>query len=113
MDVHHGRAECMAQLGDISNVNGDELKAEELWETARPLFEQSVQRNQLTNLNAKLASLSHNESQALQQETLDRLSNLHVATEHPESLSVAESSSSIQIEQIEIMGLEDEKAILR
>jgi hypothetical protein len=43
MDVHRSRAECMVQLGDISKLNGNELKAAALWETARPLFERSSQ----------------------------------------------------------------------
>jgi tetratricopeptide (TPR) repeat protein len=58
MDVHRSRAECMIQLGDISKLNGDELKAAELWETARPLFEWSSQGRQLADLDVKLAGLS-------------------------------------------------------
>ncbi|KAJ7827694.1 hypothetical protein B0H13DRAFT_1917525 [Mycena leptocephala] len=41
MDVHRSRAECMLRLGDISKGHGDLLKAVELWQTARPLFERS------------------------------------------------------------------------
>jgi tetratricopeptide (TPR) repeat protein len=69
MDVHRSRAECMARLGDISKVNGDDFKAAKLWETARPLFERSSQQKQLTELNAKLAKLSHIQSQEVQQDT--------------------------------------------
>ncbi|KAJ7896649.1 hypothetical protein B0H14DRAFT_450539 [Mycena olivaceomarginata] len=43
MDVHRSRAECMIRLGDISSRHGDLLKAVELWESARPLFERSCQ----------------------------------------------------------------------
>jgi tetratricopeptide (TPR) repeat protein len=39
MDVHHSRAKCMLQLGDISRAHGDLLIAVEFWEAARPLFE--------------------------------------------------------------------------
>jgi tetratricopeptide (TPR) repeat protein len=63
MDVHRSRAECMVRLGDISKVNGDELKAAGLWDKARPLFEQSSQTKQLAELNSKLVILSQNLSQ--------------------------------------------------
>jgi tetratricopeptide (TPR) repeat protein len=62
MDVHRSRAECMVRLRDISKANGGELKAAALWKTARPLFKRSSQRKQLAVLDAKLASLSHNQS---------------------------------------------------
>jgi hypothetical protein len=71
MDVHRSRAECMVQLADISKVNGDELKAATLWNTARPLFEQSSQRKQLAELDSKLASLSQSQLKEVQQETVD------------------------------------------
>ncbi|KAJ6506026.1 hypothetical protein DFH09DRAFT_1101533 [Mycena vulgaris] len=79
MDVHCSRAECMVQLGEISKLNGDELKAVELWQAAKPLFEGSSQRKQLANLNSKIASLSQNQ---VQQETADHLSHIHALTEH-------------------------------
>jgi tetratricopeptide (TPR) repeat protein len=60
MDVHCSRAECMVRLGDISLQNGDDVKAGELWELAKPLFERSSQSKQLVELNSKLASLCHN-----------------------------------------------------
>jgi tetratricopeptide (TPR) repeat protein len=61
MDVHRSRAECMVRLGAISKLNGDELKAAALWQTARPLFEQSLQGKQLAALDTKLAGIHHNE----------------------------------------------------
>jgi tetratricopeptide (TPR) repeat protein len=63
MDVHRSRAECMVRLGDISKLNGDELKTAALWEAARPLFERSSQGKQLIKLNSKLAGLGHNQLQ--------------------------------------------------
>jgi tetratricopeptide (TPR) repeat protein len=63
MDVHRSRAECIVRLGDLSTRTGDELKAIELWETARPLFKRSLQGKQLINLDVKLAKLRHNQSQ--------------------------------------------------
>ncbi|KAJ6549254.1 hypothetical protein DFH09DRAFT_1039450 [Mycena vulgaris] len=99
MDVHRSRAECMVRLGDISKLNGDELKAAILWHTARPLFERSSQGKQLTDLDAKLASLSHNSSTKVQQET--------ARTEHPQQLSGAKSPNSTVIEEMENMALEE------
>jgi predicted negative regulator of RcsB-dependent stress response len=51
MDVHHSRAECMLWLGDISMGHGDLLKAVELWEAARPLFERSSQTKWVQQIN--------------------------------------------------------------
>ncbi|KAJ7925070.1 hypothetical protein B0H13DRAFT_2574415 [Mycena leptocephala] len=58
MDVHHSRAECMLRFGDISMGHGDPLKAVELWEAARPLFEYSSQTTQVQNINERLAGIS-------------------------------------------------------
>jgi tetratricopeptide (TPR) repeat protein len=58
MDVHRNKAECMVRLGKISKLNGDFFKAAGLWESARPLFERSSQREQLADLDAKLARLA-------------------------------------------------------
>jgi tetratricopeptide (TPR) repeat protein len=57
MDVHRSRAECMLRLGDISNSHGDQLKAVELWHTARPLFERSSQAKQVQCVDEKLACI--------------------------------------------------------
>ncbi|KAJ7935866.1 hypothetical protein B0H13DRAFT_1853979 [Mycena leptocephala] len=57
MDVHRSRAECMLHLGDISKGHGDLLRALELWETARPLFERSSQAKQVENIDERLASV--------------------------------------------------------
>jgi tetratricopeptide (TPR) repeat protein len=54
MDVHRSRGECMVQLGDISEMNGEDLMALEQWETARPLLERSSQSKQLAHLDAKI-----------------------------------------------------------
>ncbi|KAJ7911590.1 hypothetical protein B0H13DRAFT_1875699 [Mycena leptocephala] len=58
MDVHRSRAECLLRLGDISKGHGGLLKAVELWETARPLFEQSSQAKQVENIDQRLAGVS-------------------------------------------------------
>jgi hypothetical protein len=55
MDVHRSRAECMVRLGDISNNHGDQLRAVELWSTARPLFERSSQLGEVKCVDERLA----------------------------------------------------------
>jgi tetratricopeptide (TPR) repeat protein len=77
MDVHRSKAECMVRLGDISNLTGNPLEAVKLWEAARPLFERSSQGKQLVDLNTKLAVLSLAQSQEVQQENPDCLSEIH------------------------------------
>lgn len=58
MDIHRSRAECMLCLGDISQGNGDWLKAVQLWMAARPLFERSSQAKQVAVIDEKLAIIS-------------------------------------------------------
>lgn len=58
MDVHCSRAECMLLLGDIFQGHGNLLKAVELWETARPLFEQSSQAKQIEQIDEKLLDIN-------------------------------------------------------
>jgi tRNA(Ile)-lysidine synthase TilS/MesJ len=48
----------MLQLGDISKVHGNLLKAVELWEAARPLFEHSSQAKQVQCIAEKVANVS-------------------------------------------------------
>ncbi|KAF8193174.1 hypothetical protein K438DRAFT_1761882 [Mycena galopus ATCC 62051] len=57
MDVHCSRAECMLHLGDISKGQSDLVRAVELWEAARPLFERSSQAKQIENIDGRLASV--------------------------------------------------------
>ncbi|KAJ6511865.1 hypothetical protein DFH09DRAFT_1433734 [Mycena vulgaris] len=58
MDVHRSRAECMLGLGYISKEHGDILKAAELWRTARPLFERSVQAKKVALVDEELLSIA-------------------------------------------------------
>ncbi|KAJ7732152.1 hypothetical protein B0H16DRAFT_1770586 [Mycena metata] len=58
MDVHRSRAECMIRLGDISKGSTDLLKALELWETARPLFERSSQVKRVQDIDERLAGIN-------------------------------------------------------
>jgi tetratricopeptide (TPR) repeat protein len=58
MDVHHSRAECMLWLGDISKGHSDLCKAVDFWETARPLFERSLQAKQVQHIDDRVADIS-------------------------------------------------------
>jgi tetratricopeptide (TPR) repeat protein len=58
MDVHCSRAECMLRLGDILAGNGDCDKAADLWNTARPLFEHSLQRKQIEQIDDRLSTVN-------------------------------------------------------
>jgi hypothetical protein len=57
IDVHRSRAECMLRLGDISREHNELLKAQQLWETARPLFEHSSQAKQVKDFDDRLAGV--------------------------------------------------------
>ncbi|KAJ6612898.1 hypothetical protein B0H10DRAFT_1952012 [Mycena sp. CBHHK59/15] len=56
MDVHHSRAECMLQLGDIHGKHSDLLRAVELWQAAKPLFEWSSQAKWVDEISERLAN---------------------------------------------------------
>jgi tetratricopeptide (TPR) repeat protein len=57
MDVHQSRGECMLRLGDIAKTHHDMLKSVELWKSARPLFERSLQTKQVQQIDSRLASI--------------------------------------------------------
>ncbi|KAJ7346117.1 hypothetical protein DFH08DRAFT_210816 [Mycena albidolilacea] len=58
MDIHQCRAECMLRLGDISKAQHDIVKAVQLWKTARPLFERSLQKTQVKCIDERLDSIN-------------------------------------------------------
>jgi tetratricopeptide (TPR) repeat protein len=58
MDIHCSRAECMVRLGDISKLLGDMQRAAQLWKTARPLFEKSLQTKEVASIEERLAELT-------------------------------------------------------
>jgi tetratricopeptide (TPR) repeat protein len=60
MDVHQSRAECMIRLGDISSTRGDLLKAVELWESARLLFERSSLVKEVQYVDDRLSCVGSN-----------------------------------------------------
>ncbi|KAJ7453444.1 hypothetical protein FB451DRAFT_1185251 [Mycena latifolia] len=58
MDVHRSRAECMLRLGDLVKLQGDLVKAGELWKTMRPLFKRSSQQKQMADIDERLAGIN-------------------------------------------------------
>jgi tetratricopeptide (TPR) repeat protein len=106
MDVRCSRAECMLKLADISKGQGNLLKAVELWETARPLFEQSSQAKQVGYVDQRLAGVSKD---VLEQhnKNLARLAKLNVS-----STAVKDTDGlGANIEAMEDLELEDEKVL--
>ncbi|KAJ7181201.1 hypothetical protein C8R46DRAFT_1319993 [Mycena filopes] len=69
MDVHHSRARCMMRLGDLAQKQGKVADAADLWKSARPLFEQSLQAKDVAHIDDRLS--------ALEQESLAKLTILH------------------------------------
>jgi tetratricopeptide (TPR) repeat protein len=57
MDVHRWRADCMVRIADILESGGEIMKAAELWNLAKPLFERSSQTNDVVRMDAKLAAV--------------------------------------------------------
>ncbi|KAJ7880164.1 hypothetical protein B0H13DRAFT_2278757 [Mycena leptocephala] len=106
MDVHRSRAECMIRLGDISKGHGNLLKAVELWDTARPLFEQSSQVKEVEHVDERLASVSEN---VLEQhrKNLVCLAELNVP-----SAAVEEINGMSDIEDMEGLELNDKKELV-
>ncbi|KAJ7715553.1 hypothetical protein B0H16DRAFT_1701655 [Mycena metata] len=77
MDVHRSRAECMVRLGDMAKKNGDLLKALELWETAKPLFERSSQAKRVQDIDERVGGISE-EVKEQHRKNLARLAELNV-----------------------------------
>jgi ATP/maltotriose-dependent transcriptional regulator MalT len=75
MDVHRWRADCMVQIANILNNQGEVMKAVELWKAARPLFERSSQMKDITQIDEKLAEV---DSAILVEYEEQQLSELHV-----------------------------------
>ncbi|KAJ7769758.1 hypothetical protein B0H14DRAFT_350882 [Mycena olivaceomarginata] len=79
MDVHRAKADCMLRLGDISKGHSDLLKAMELWEAARALFERSSQAKQVENIDHRLASMSQG-IQLQRRENLAKMAELNASS---------------------------------
>ncbi|KAJ7762222.1 hypothetical protein B0H16DRAFT_1688309 [Mycena metata] len=100
MDVHRSRAECMVQLGDIAKKNGALLKALELWEAARPLFERSSQAKRVQDLDERVGDISE-EVKEQHQRNLARLAELNVPVGRVEEVDSNAEEPESQAEQIE------------
>jgi hypothetical protein len=85
MDVHRSRAECMLIFGDISNSHGDQLKAVELWSTARPLFERSSQVKEVQHIDERLSCIG-NDVLEQHRENIACLVELNVPSGNPYSI---------------------------
>ncbi|KAJ7717788.1 hypothetical protein B0H16DRAFT_434441 [Mycena metata] len=75
MDVHRSRAQCMLRLGDVAQKKGESIKAAELWKTARPLFERSLQAKDVAAIDVRLVTLERGH-----QKSLIQLTTLHSPT---------------------------------
>jgi tetratricopeptide (TPR) repeat protein len=94
MDVHRSRAECMIRLGDISSRHGDLLKAVELWESARPLFERSSQAKEVQCVDERLSCVGSNVLDC-HRENIARLVRLDVPSGNSSHIEDEEQVESI------------------
>ncbi|KAJ7715005.1 hypothetical protein B0H14DRAFT_3014582 [Mycena olivaceomarginata] len=65
MDIHCSRAQCMIRLGDLANEQGHTSKAISLWQTARPLFEQSFQATDVSQIDVRLSAAEKRDQKSL------------------------------------------------
>ncbi|KAJ7716775.1 hypothetical protein B0H16DRAFT_1476526 [Mycena metata] len=99
MDVHQSRAECMTRLGDISKKNGDLLRALELWEMARPLFEQSSQVKRVEDVDERLGGIAE-EMKEQHRVNLTRLAELNAPVGKVEEVEDDSSEDKLERENI-------------
>ncbi|KAJ7775484.1 hypothetical protein B0H16DRAFT_1450122 [Mycena metata] len=102
MDVHRSRAECMIRLGDLAKKNEDLLKALELWETARPLFECSLQAKRVQDIDERVGGISE-EVKEQYQKNLALLAKLNVPAEKVEGLNGNTEKFELEEELIELI----------
>ncbi|KAJ7493529.1 hypothetical protein FB451DRAFT_1164426 [Mycena latifolia] len=89
MDVHRSRANCMLRLGDMAQQRGELVEAVELWRSARPLFELSLQTKDVAQVDARLGDVDQ-----VNQKALAQLTALNVPTELSETLSFVEETEA-------------------
>ncbi|KAJ7738125.1 hypothetical protein B0H16DRAFT_1694899 [Mycena metata] len=102
MDVHCSRAECMIRLGDIAKKNGDLLKALELWETAKPLFECSSQAKRVQDIDERVDIISE-ETKEQHQKNLARLAELNVPAGKVEEVDSDNEELGLEEEQVKLI----------
>ncbi|KAJ7465680.1 hypothetical protein FB451DRAFT_1369921 [Mycena latifolia] len=61
MDIHRDKADCMLRLGDIAEQHGQLDKALNFWEAAKPLFERSLQKAEISQVDSRLAAARQSE----------------------------------------------------
>ncbi|KAJ7768488.1 hypothetical protein B0H16DRAFT_1716481 [Mycena metata] len=104
MDVHRSRAECMIRLGDMAKKNGDLLKALELWETAKPLFERSSQAKRAQDIDERVGGISE-EMKEQHQKNLARLAELNVPAGKVEEVDSDTEEPGLEEEQIKLIAV--------
>ncbi|KAJ7715749.1 hypothetical protein B0H16DRAFT_1701595 [Mycena metata] len=102
MDVHRSRAECMIRLGDMAKKNGDLLKALELWETAKPLFQCSSQAKRVQDIDERVGSISE-ETKEQHQKNLARLAELNVPVGKVEEVDSDTEELGLEEEQVKLI----------
>ncbi|KAJ7708573.1 hypothetical protein B0H16DRAFT_1901158 [Mycena metata] len=104
MDVHRSRAECMIRLGDMAKKNGDTLKALELWETAKPLFERSSQAKRVQDIDERVGDISE-ETKEQHQKNLARLAELNVPAGKVEEVDSDTEELGLEEEQVKLIAV--------
>ncbi|KAJ7737946.1 hypothetical protein B0H16DRAFT_100770 [Mycena metata] len=104
MDVHRSRAECMIRIGDISNKHGDFLKALELWEQARPLFERSSQAKRVQHIDARLVGIGEDIKEQ-HKKNLARLAELNAPTGTVEEVDEDLSEDELENEEAQLVAV--------
>ncbi|KAJ7732013.1 hypothetical protein B0H16DRAFT_1468818 [Mycena metata] len=67
MDIHRSRAQSMLRLGDLAQNRGEITKAVDLWTSARPLFERSLQAKKVAAIDMRLVALEQGHKRSLAQ----------------------------------------------
>ncbi|KAJ7779664.1 hypothetical protein B0H16DRAFT_1829760 [Mycena metata] len=104
MDVHRSRAECMIRLGDISNKHGDFLRALDLWQRARPLFERSSQTQRVQHIDGKLARIGEDIKEQ-HKRNLARLTELSAPSGRVEDVDKDLSEDELENEEAELVAV--------
>ncbi|KAJ7858297.1 hypothetical protein B0H13DRAFT_1901903 [Mycena leptocephala] len=105
MDIYYSKVECMLRLGDLYKGHGNLLKAVELWEATKPLFELSSQAKQVEHVDERLAIVGE-DVQEQHRANLARLAEIHVP-----SATVEDLDDLSDIEDLEGLKLTGEKAL--
>ncbi|KAJ7027009.1 hypothetical protein C8F04DRAFT_99716 [Mycena alexandri] len=97
MDVHRSRAQCMLRLGDLAQKRGEIPKAAELWTSARPLFECSLQAKDVAEIDMRLVAAEHRHKVSLAQFAVLNAPSTAVIRDEETSSSKVVSSKADEI----------------